>query len=105
VDKRETIINKVKVYQDLVSSLFPIKIEQCWLFGSYAKGIPHKYSDIDVAFVVEHLDDDYDFLETEPLLWKLTRQVDDRIEPILIARDTDYAGFINEIQHTGIRIA
>jgi hypothetical protein len=27
------------------------------------------------------------------------------IEPILIARDTDYAGFINEIEQTGIEIA
>jgi len=29
---------------------------------------------------------------------------DDRIEPVLIARDTDYAGFLNEIEHTGIQI-
>jgi len=57
-----------------------------------------------VALIVDHLDDDYDFFETEPLLWKLTRQVDDRIEPVLVARDTDYAGFIDEIQRTGIEI-
>jgi predicted nucleotidyltransferase len=104
MDKRETIINKVKTYQDLVTSSSSIKIEQCWLFGSFAKGTPHKHSDIDVALVVEHLSDDYDFFKTEPLLWKLTRQVDDRIEPVLIARDTDYAGFLSEIQRTGIRI-
>jgi hypothetical protein len=30
--------------------------------------------------------------------------VDDRIEPVLIARDTDYAGFLDEIQRTGIQI-
>jgi len=105
MDQRETIINKVKTYQDLVSSSSPIKVDQCWLFGSYAKGTSHKHSDIDVALVVEHLGDDYDFFETEPLLWKLTRQVDDRIEPHLVARDTDYAGFLDEIQHTGIRVA
>ena len=104
MDKRETIINKVKTYRDLVRNSTPIKIDQCWLFGSYAKGTPDKHSDIDVALVVEHLDDDYDFFETEPLLWKLTRQIDDRIEPVLIARDTDYAGFLDEIQLTGIRI-
>ena len=51
------------------------------------------------------MDDNYDFFHTEPLLWKLTRQVDDRIEPLFIARDTDYAGFINEIEKTGIEIS
>ena len=104
MDKREFIISKVKNYQDLVNSSFPIKIDQYWLFGSYAKGTAREHSDIDVALVVEHLDDDYDFFETEPLLWKLTRQVDDRIEPILVARNTDYIGMIDEIQQTGILI-
>jgi len=104
MDKRESIVGRVKTYKELVNSTFPIKIDQVWLFGSYAKGSPNKNSDIDVALVVEHLDEDYDFFETEPLLWKLTRQVDDRIEPVLIARDTDYAGFLDEIKNTGILI-
>ena len=104
MDKRETIINKVRVYRDIVSRYSPLHIDQCWLFGSYAKGMPCKHSDIDVAFVVDHIGDDYDFFETEPLLWKLTRQVDNRIEPVIIARDTDYAGFFDEIQRTGIQI-
>jgi predicted nucleotidyltransferase len=104
MDKRNTIIDKVRAYKELVDAAFPIKIEQFYLYGSYAKGNPCAYSDIDVALVVGRLDDDYDILKTEPLLWKLTRQVDDRIEPILIARDTDYAGFLDEIQRTGILI-
>jgi predicted nucleotidyltransferase len=104
MDKRNIIIDKVRAYKALVDAEFPVKIDQCYLFGSYAKGKPRAYSDIDVAFIVEQLDDDYDFLKTEPLLWKLTLQVDDRIEPVLIARDTDYAGFLDEIQRTGILI-
>jgi predicted nucleotidyltransferase len=104
MDKRDIIIDKVRIYKKLVDSTFPIKIEQFYLYGSYAKGNPRTYSDIDVALVVGRLDDDYDILKTEPLLWKLTRQVDDRIEPILIERDTDYAGFLDEIQRTGILI-
>jgi len=104
MDERNVIINKVKIYQDLIKTSFPIKIDQCWLFGSYAKGIPNEYSDIDVALIVERLGEDYDFFKTEPLLWKLTRQVDDRIEPVLVSRDTDYTGFIDEIQRTGIQI-
>ena len=104
MDKRETIIEKVRTYKDLVEKSFPVNIAQFWLFGSYAKGNMHKDSDIDVALIVDHLDDDYNILETEPILWKLCEKVDFRIEPHVIARDTDYAGLINEIQHTGIRI-
>ncbi|MDR3095408.1 MAG: nucleotidyltransferase domain-containing protein [Bacteroidales bacterium] len=104
MDKREVIIDKVKAYKDLVNTSFPVKIEQFFLFGSYAKGNPHKDSDIDVALIVEHLDDDYNILETEPLLWSLRRQIDSRIEPFVIARDTDYAGFLDEVQRTGVEI-
>ena len=105
MDEREFIIQKVKDYKQLVYTSFPVMFDECWLYGSYAKGTHQKQSDIDVAFVVNHLDDNYDFMRTEPLLWKLTRQIDDRIEPLLIARDTDYSGFINEIKQTGIEIA
>jgi len=104
MDERENIIDKVKLYKQLVIEKFPVPIEQFWLFGSYAKNNAHKDSDIDVALVVNHLDDDYCVFHTEPLLWKLKRQVDFRIEPHVVARDTDYAGFIDEIENTGVRI-
>ena len=104
MDKREHIIDKVKSYKQLVTENFPVPIEQFWLFGSYAKNNAHKDSDIDIALVVNHLDKDYSILNTEPILWKLKRQVDFRIEPHVIARDTDYAGMIDEIQKTGILI-
>ena len=104
MDKRETVIEKVRTYRNLVQKSFPITFDRCYLFGSYAKGTPHEHSDIDVALVVNHLDDSYSVLDTEPLLWKIGRQVDFRISPVVIARDTDYAGFLDEIQRTGIEI-
>jgi predicted nucleotidyltransferase len=104
MDKREAAIEKVKIYRNLVQKSFPVAFDQCYLFGSYAKGTPREHSDIDVALVVAHLDDSYSILDTEPLLWKIGRQVDFRISPIVIARDTDYAGFLDEIQKTGIKI-
>ena len=102
MDEREHIIKKVKDYRELVKSNFPLPIENVYLFGSYAKGNSHKDSDIDVAFVVNHFDGD--LFEILPLLWKLRRQVDWRIEPHIVARDSDYAGFINEIQQTGFLV-
>jgi predicted nucleotidyltransferase len=104
MDERENIIDKVKLYKKLVMESFPIPVEQFWLFGSYAKNNAHKDSDIDVALIVNHLDKNYSVLHTEPILWRLKRQIDFRIEPHVIARDTDYAGFLNEIERTGILI-
>ena len=104
MDKRTFIIDKAKEYKDLVNSTLRLTIDQCWLYGSYANGKPLEHSDIDIAMVVNHIDDDT-YWESLPLLWKLTYQVDDRIEPVLIARDTDYAGFLDEIERTGIQIA
>jgi len=45
-----------------------------------------------------------DFFSVNPLLWKIRRQIDDRIEPILIEREFDDAGFLEEIQKSGIEI-
>jgi predicted nucleotidyltransferase len=104
MDKRDDIIAKVKAYKTLVTPTFPLTIDKVYLFGSYAKGTPHKDSDIDVAFVVNSYGEDYDFLVTEPPLWNLKRQIDIRIEPHVVARDTDYAGFLDEIQRTGVEI-
>jgi len=102
MDQRDDIIDKVRAYKALVMQTFPMKVEKVYLFGSYAKGTAHKESDIDVAFVVNHFNGD--FSEVIPPIWKLTRQVDFRIEPHVIARDTDYAGFLDEIQRTGVEI-
>ncbi|GHT23735.1 hypothetical protein AGMMS4957_15700 [Bacteroidia bacterium] len=102
MDKRNDIISKVKTYKSLVEKTFPMHIEKVYLFGSYAKGTPREHSDIDVAFVINHFEGDY--FKIIPPIWKLTRKVDFRIEPHVIARDTDYAGFLDEIQRTGVEI-
>jgi len=72
------------------------------MFGSYAKDTYRDDSDIDVAIIVKRLEED--FFSTHPLLWKLRRQIDDRIEPVLIERDFDDAGFYEEIQKNGIEV-
>ncbi len=99
MDKREAI-SKVKAYKQLLNDYF--ELEKVYLFGSYAKDTFGKNSDIDVAIVVNHIEGDY--FSVNPLLWKLRRQVDDRIEPILIEKDNDHANFLEEIQKYGIEI-
>jgi predicted nucleotidyltransferase len=99
MDKNEAIA-KVRQYKLLFQNYFDVS--QVYLFGSYAKGTNQKDSDIDVAIIVNTISDDY--FATTPLLWKLRRQVDDRIEPIIIEKDNDKSGFIDEIRKYGIEI-
>ena len=99
MDKAE-VIKKLERYKDLLSEHFDL--QQLYLFGSYAKGRWDEDSDIDVAIVVKNLSDDY--FATTPLVWKLRREVDDRIEPLLIDEKTDPSGFLKEIRKHGILI-
>lgn len=99
MDQREAI-NKVREYKHLLKDYF--QFESIYLFGSYAKGTNTIDSDIDVAIVVDRYDGD--FFSINPLLWKIRRQVDDRIEPILIEKDFDQADFLDEIKRNGIEI-
>jgi predicted nucleotidyltransferase len=94
------VIGKVIRFAGLARQQFDIS--RVFLFGSYAKGNAHEYSDIDVALVVKSMD--RGFFEVEPVLWKLRRQVDPLIEPVLIEEDNDPAGFLEEITKTGIEI-
>ena len=104
MDKRNNIINIIKIYIDLVKqSNFPLQIEAVYLFGSHAKGNAKKHSDIDVALIVNNFEGDY--FEIIPPIWMLREKVDYRIEPHVIAKDKDYAGFLDEIQKTGVLIS
>lgn len=94
------ITNKLINYKLLVSKHFDI--DELVLYGSYAKGTQNADSDIDVAIVVNSIDQD--FFTYAPLLWKLKREIDDRIEPILIEKNSDESGFLKEVLKTGLII-
>ena len=102
-DENRDIVDKVKAYKQVIQDWFPMPIEDMYLYGSYAKGSACKDSDIDVAIVVQHFEGNY--FDIVPMLWRFTHKIDYRIEPIVIARDTDYAGFLDEIRRTGVQIA
>lgn len=72
------------------------------MFGSHAKGLAGKDSDMGVAIIVDTRQGDY--FSISPLLWKLRRQIDDRIEPIILERQNGDSGFLSEIEKHGIRI-
>lgn len=55
------------------------KVEQAFLYGSYAKGVSNKWSDIDIAIVSQDFSDD--LLKERLALTKIAIPIDDRIEP------------------------
>lgn len=78
-------------------------LKKAYLFGSYAKGIEHDGSDIDIALVVGKMDD---FYSVQMQLMRLRRKIDLRIEPHPIW-DKDFNTqnpFACEIQQTGIEL-
>ncbi len=99
MDKDEAI-EKVKKYKLLLKDHF--QFDNVYLSGSYAKNTNKEDSVIDVAIVVSNISED--FFAVNPLLWKIRRQVDDRIEPVLIDKNNDKSGFLEEIKRNGIEI-
>ena len=97
---KEEVVGKLKKYKQLLSK--HMSFNKMILFGSYAKGNPREDSDVDVAIFVDELQGDY--FSTRPLLWKVRREVDDRIEPFLFVKNQDESGFLEEVIRDGILI-
>ena len=96
MDKNE-INGKLRKYITLVRKGFsPKKIV---LFGSYARGNFTENSDIDIAVIVDEIKGDV--LDLEFQLFKLRRNIDDRIEPILLEEKNDPSGFLESILEYG----
>ncbi len=93
------VIELARRYKSIVKDFLPLK--DLYLYGSYSKGNFNEDSDIDIAVVVDNLDNDY-FADT-PLLWKLKRNVSNLIEPVLLTDDPSNPLY-RDILKTGIRI-
>ena len=99
MDKKEAI-RKLIQYKHLLSQY--MSFDKMMLFGSYARGTQREDSDVDVAIIVDEMQGDY--FSTRPLLWRIRREVDDRIEPVLLETKHDQGGFLKEIMKNGILI-
>jgi predicted nucleotidyltransferase len=97
MDKKEAI-KKLKKYKEMLSK--EMVFDKMILLGSYAEGNPREDSDIDVAIIVNKIQGD--FFSTRPLLWRIRREVDDRIEPVILETGHDESGFLKEVIKTGI---
>jgi len=98
---RSEAIEKVRAYKHLLEGHLPL--ENVYLYGAYATNTQKEDSNIDVAVVVRRIEGDY--FSVSPLIWRLRRQIDNRIEPILIEREFDDDVFLGEVMKYGIEIA
>ena len=72
------------------------------MFGSYSKGHPNKWSDIDVAIILPTLKDS-DWLEQSANLWHDVDKVSLLIEPVLMAQDENTLLY-RDVMRTGIAV-
>lgn len=98
MDKEQAIIFAQR-YKAAIAGLLPVKA--LYLYGSFSKGTFTVDSDIDIAVIVDHFNDDY--FEDTPVLWKVKRKISNLIEPVLLVEDTDNPLY-SDIIKTGILI-
>jgi predicted nucleotidyltransferase len=96
VDK-EQVVEKVRRYAEAVRTDFDVK--KIILFGSYAKGIEHEDSDIDVAVVMDTAPEDW--LRSAAELYRRAGDIDHNIEPHMLTEPDNGSGFLEEIESTG----
>ncbi len=102
---KKKVINIIKKYLDYLEK-DGIKVDKAILFGSYAKNKYQSESDIDVLIISKSFGENRVIEGQE--LFKRTRFVDARIEPIPVAKkefENKTNSFYNEIKKYGIEIS
>jgi predicted nucleotidyltransferase len=102
MDKRTD--KSIRDFITLVANQNPNLIT-AYLFGSYAKGKQKADSDIDLALIIDHLNDSEKF-DLQVQLMLQASEFDLRIEPHPLSSEDFYSNnpFVAEIRRTGIEI-
>ncbi len=98
---RDEAIGLVRRYKQVIASRFTEE-PQVYLYGSYSKGHPNPWSDIDVAVVLPSVKDE-EWLERSADLWHDVDKVSLLIEPVLMARDEDSLLY-RDVIRTGVAV-
>jgi predicted nucleotidyltransferase len=103
MDKRNDSLSKIINYF-LEEIQKHYRIDNAYLYGSFAKGTNNKWSDIDIAIISPDFSED--LFEDRLFLMKLAVNIDDRIEPApfnnkLFNRNNP---LVDEIQINDIRL-
>jgi len=100
------IIDLLKEYINLLNAE-GISVKRAFLFGSYSNDTATASSDIDVMIVSDKYDETDDLVVGKT--WKLTRQINSKIEPYLIGlkrfTDDSSSPLVSMVKANGIEIA
>ncbi len=101
----EKIKKIVRGYVERIIEEENLKVNKVAIFGSYAKGNTHKWSDIDVCVVSPRFKDEFEALR---FLWtrRNKREVMAGLEPVGFSAKSFREGssLIKEIKETGVEI-
>ena len=98
---REFALELVRRYKAVIAPIFDPAMK-VMLFGSYAKGHPHEWSDIDVAVIVPKVDKNK-WMDTAISLNRATDTISCYIEPILLENGED-SPIYREVMRTGVAV-
>lgn len=103
---QKKIIKKIEEFANILKQ-DNLPIKEVYLFGSFAKGNPHKWSDIDVCVISPKFTNSFDALQ---YLWRKCPNIQNPLEPHLEPigyspkEFREKSALKNEIRETGIRI-
>lgn len=98
---KDFALELVRRYKEVIAPSFDPAMK-VMMFGSYAKGHPHEWSDIDVAVIVPKVDKDK-WWDTAVSLGRATRDISCYIEPILLENGED-SPLYREVMRTGVAV-
>ena len=98
---RDEAIDLVRRYKQVISPRFNGQAKVV-MFGSYSKGNPNPWSDIDVAVIGPTIAEDK-WLETSVALGKDSDKVSLLIEPVLMA-ENHWSPLYDDVMRTGVPV-
>ena len=97
---QDEALDIVREYKQVIAPLFDGKVK-VYLYGSYSKGNPNPWSDIDVAVIIPTLEGDW--LKLSIALNRNVRKVSLLIEPVLMTED-HWSPLYDDVMQTGIAV-
>ena len=98
---KDFALELVRRYKEIIAPHFDSEMK-VMMFGSYANGHPHEWSDIDVAVIVPKVNKDK-WMETVVSLNRAIDTVSCYIEPILLESNED-TPIYREVMRTGVAV-
>ena len=98
---RDEALQLVREYKKVISPRFDGKAK-VMMFGSYSKGNPNKWSDIDVAVIVPDIEDEK-WYDTSVALGMDVDKVSLLIEPVLMS-EKHWSPLYDDVMKTGVAV-